>query len=714
MPRSAKQREVKNKKYDLVIVESSAKAKTINKFLGDKYVIKASNGHVRDLPKSKIGVDIENDYQPEYIQIRGKGDIIKQLKTQAAGADKVYLATDPDREGEAISWHIADMLNLKEDKINRIEFNEITKTAVTNAIKTPRALKIGLVNAQQARRVLDRLVGYKLSPFLWHKVKKGLSAGRVQSVAVKIICDRENEINEFVPKEFWTINAMLISEDKKDTIEVKFFGKDGKKVELTNEDEVKKVLSSIDKEKFSVYKIKKGEKFHHPSPPFTTSLLQQEASSRLGFTTRRTMLIAQQLYEGVELGKDGSVGLVSYIRTDSMRVSGEAIDAVREQIKVQYGEKYLHETPRIYKGKKNIQDAHEAIRPTYMHLKPDSIKQFLTAEQYKLYKLIYDRFFASQMADARYSTVSVELSSGGYEFHVSGAILKFKGYLAAYDNSSYTEEDGGKNAIPELYEGQLLDAKEINPKQNFTQPPSRYTEATLVKMLEEKGIGRPSTYSPIISTIQERGYIVKKARTLLPTDLGMIVNDIVKNNFKDIVNIEFTANLEDQLDEIENGSKNWKKLLDEYYRPFEKTLEDAESTVPRVELPVEESDEKCEKCGAMMVFKEGRFGRFLACPNYPTCKNTKAIIKALDVPCPKCGSRLIVKKTKNKKTFYGCEKYPECDFVSWDMPINEKCEECGSMMVLSRLPNGKGYKKCSNENCIKNAKKKKKDENAAK
>ncbi|MEZ4357606.1 MAG: type I DNA topoisomerase [Eubacteriales bacterium] len=709
MPRSKKQHE--NKKYDLVIVESSAKAKTINKFLGDKYVIKASNGHVRDLPKSKIGVDIENDYQPQYIQIRGKGDIIKQLKTQAANANKIYLATDPDREGEAISWHIADMLNLGNDKINRIEFNEITKTAVTNAIKAPRPLKTGLINAQQARRVLDRLVGYKLSPFLWHKVKKGLSAGRVQSVAVKIICDREKEITEFVAKEFWTITVLLISEDKKDTVEVKFFGKNGKKVELLNEGEVKKVLSGIDKEKFSVDKIKKGEKFNHPSPPFTTSSLQQEASSRLGFTTKRTMLIAQQLYEGVELGKEGSVGLISYIRTDSVRVSTEALAAVRDQIKVQYGEKYLYPEPRIYKGKKNIQDAHEAIRPTYMHIKPEKIKQFLTLEQFKLYKLIYDRFFASQMADARYSTVSLELSSGGYEFRTSGAILKFKGYLAAYDNN--LEDGEGKNAIPELSQGQLLDAKEITPKQNFTQPPNRYTEATLVRMLEEKGIGRPSTYSPIISTIQERGYVVKKARTLYPTDLGMIVNDIVKNNFKDIVDIEFTANLENQLDEIESGAKDWKRLLDEYYKPFEEILQNAETNVSKVELPVEESEEICEKCGAKMVYKEGRFGRFLACPNYPACKNTKAIIKTLDVPCPKCGNRIIVKKTKNKKTFYGCEKYPECDFVSWDMPINEKCEECGSLMVLSRLPNGKGYKKCSNENCVKNLKKKKKDDKTA-
>jgi DNA topoisomerase-1 len=698
------------KKYKLVIVESPAKAKTIGKFLGADYRIKASNGHIMDLPKSKIGVDVDHNYEPNYIQIRGKSTLIKELKTEAGNADTVFLATDPDREGEAISWHIANMLNLDQKKAIRIEFNEITKNAVTSAIKTPRQINIDLVNAQQARRVLDRLVGYKLSPFLWRKVKKGLSAGRVQSVAVKIICDREKEIQDFIPKEFWTITALLNNQAKTAQFEAKYFGTNGKKKELNNEDEATAVLKDIDGKDFVVKKIKKGQKSRHASPPFTTSTMQQEASRKLGFTTGRTMLIAQQLYEGVEVAEHGSVGLVTYIRTDSTRISEEALVAVRENILKNYGKSYLPEKPNFYKSKKNAQDAHEAIRPTYMDYTPDYVKPYLSREQHKLYKLIYERFVASQMTSAVYDTMAVDLDAGEQNFKASGSLLVFKGYLAVYDNSSETDEEEEKTILPPLSEGEVCAPKEILPKQNFTQPPVRYTEASLVRMLEEKGIGRPSTYAPIISTIQERGYVKKDGKVLIPTDLGFVVNDIMKDNFKDIVNIEFTAGMEDKLDDIENGDKEWKSVLDEFYRPFETTLTKAESTVERVALPVVESDEVCEKCGAKMVYKEGRFGRFLACPNYPACKNTKAVVNAIDVPCPKCGGRVLVKRTKSKKTFYGCEKYPACDYVSWDMPLKDLCPKCGGSMVLSRIGNGKSYKKCINPECPSHAKKKKAEE----
>lgn len=699
------------KPYKLVIVESPAKAKTIGKFLGGDFHIKASNGHIMDLPKSKIGVDVENNYEPNYIQIRGKSALVKELKSEAVSASQVYLATDPDREGEAISWHIANLLHLKQEEPIRIEFHEITKNAVTNAIKSPRKINIDLVNAQQARRVLDRLVGYKLSPFLWRKVKKGLSAGRVQSVAVKIVCDRENEIKNFISKEFWTI-AVFLTTEKKAEFEAKYYGTDGKKKELANEQETNDVLNDIKGKEFIIQKIKKGVKSRHASPPFITSSMQQEASRKLGFTTGRTMLIAQQLYEGVELAEHGSVGLVSYIRTDSTRISGEALQSVREFILNSYGKSYLPENANFYKSKKNAQDAHEAIRPTYMNYTPEYVKKYLSKDQFKLYKLIFDRFVASQMSNAMYDTMTVDIDAGSQNFKANGSILTFKGYLAVYDNSLETDEEEVKNVLPALTEGEICTAKEITPKQNFTQPPPRFTEASLVRILEEKGIGRPSTYAPIISTIQGRSYVKKEGKLLLPTDLGFVVNDLMKDNFKDIVNIEFTAGMEDRLDDIENGGKQWKSVLDEFYKPFESTLQKAEETVERVPLPVIESDEVCDKCGAKMVIKEGRFGQFLACPNYPDCRNTKPIINAIDVPCPKCGSRIVVKKTKTKKNFYGCEKYPECDYVSWDMPLKEQCAKCGANMVLSRIGNGKSYKKCSNENCETHAKKKKTQEKA--
>ena len=701
---STQKKTTKKKIYDLVIVESPAKAKTISKFLGKGYKVQASNGHVRDLPKSTLGVDLDNDFEPKYIQIRGKKDVVGALKTGAAGAKNIFLATDPDREGEAISWHIANMLGVDPGEVSRIEFNEITKKAVTGAIEKPRKIDLDLVDAQQARRVLDRLVGYKLSPLLWRKVKKGLSAGRVQSVAVRIICDREDEITAFVPEEFWTITALLNDPDKTHEFEAKFFGKDGKKLKIENNAQADEVLAAVRGQNFVISDVKTGMKRKSAPPPFTTSYLQQAASSRLGFTAKRTMLIAQQLYEGVELNGEGPVGLVTYIRTDSTRVSGEALTAVRAHISSQYGADYLPDKPNTFKKSKKAQDAHEAIRPSYLDHDPESLKEALTKDQYKLYKLIYSRFVASQMKPSVFETMAVTLDAGGYTFKASGSRMVFRGYTAAYKS----DEEQKDNMLPPLSAGGVCTAKEITPKQNFTQPPGRYTEATLVRALEELGIGRPSTYAPIISTIQDRRYVEKEGRTLKPTELGMIVNNLMKENFSDIVDVAFTADLETKLDDIENGGKEWKKLLRDFYTPFEQTLELADKNVKRVELPVKESDVVCEKCGRTMVYKDGRFGQFLACPGYPECKNTKPIVKYIDTPCPKCGKRIVEKKTsKSRKTFYGCEGYPECDFVSWDMPIGEKCETCGGMMVLRRLSNGNSYKKCANPDCASNKRKSK-------
>ena len=694
----------KKKKYDLVIVESPAKAKTIGKFLGSGFKVAASNGHVRDLPKSSLGVDLENDFEPKYIQIRGKKDVVSALKTGAAGATSIYLATDPDREGEAISWHIANMLGVDTHEVSRIEFNEVTKKAVTAAMESPRKIDHDLVDAQQARRVLDRLVGYKLSPLLWKKVKKGLSAGRVQSVAVRIICDREDEITAFVPEEFWTISAQLYDSAKTHEFEAKFFGKDGKKLKIVDKAGSDEVLAGITGKDFVIDSIKTGTKRKNPAAPFTTSYLQQAASSKLGFTAKRTMLIAQQLYEGVEIAGEGAVGLVTYIRTDSTRVSDEALGAVREYIGEKYGQDYLPEKPNTYKKAKKAQDAHEAIRPSYMKYTPEFLKNTLTKDQLKLYKLIYSRFVASQMKPSMFETMSVVLSAGDYTFKASGSRMLFKGYTAAYTAENEKTKD---NILPKLSEGEVCPVKRIEPKQNFTQPPSRYNEASLVRALEEKGIGRPSTYAPIISTIQDRRYIEKEGRALKPTELGVIVNNLMKENFADIVDVEFTAELENKLDDIENGGKQWKRLLGDFYGPFEKTLELADKNIERIILPVKESEIQCEKCGRMMVYKDGRFGQFLACPGYPECKNTKPIIKYIDTPCPKCAKRIVEKRSnKTKKTFYGCEGYPDCDFVSWDMPIEGKCETCGSMMTLRRLSNGKSYKKCSNPECATNQRKK--------
>jgi len=693
--------------YDLVIVESPAKAKTIEKFLGKGYRVTASNGHIRDLPKSKIGVDIENNFNPSYIVIRGRSSILKSLKDEAAKADKVYLATDPDREGEAISWHIAELLNLDVKDTCRIEFNEITKSAVDRAIQHPRAIDIDRVNAQQARRILDRLVGYKLSPLLWQKVKKGLSAGRVQSVAVKLIVDRENEIRSFVPEEFWTITALLSDQQEKNTFECKYYGKAGKKIELKNEEQTNSVLEAIKGKPFTIENVKKGTKQKRPFAPFTTSSLQQDASRKLGFTTKKTMMIAQTLYEGVSISSTETVGLITYTRTDSTRISKEAQDASHDYILQKYGKEYLPEKPNIYTGRKNAQDAHEAIRPTYMDKTPEMLKSSLTNDQYKLYRLIYTRFMASQMTPARYDTLSYDIDSVGYTFKAAGSRMTFKGYTIIYKENLPEEEE--KNEQLPLFEiGTVLKLSEITPKQNFTQPPQRYTEATLVKVLEEKGIGRPSTYSPIISTIQDRGYVAKESKALVPTELGEIVTDIMNDNFPNIVNVQFTADMEDNLDDIENEGEDWHKLIENFYTPFSKDLSTAEQKIEKVKIPDRPAGIKCEKCGAEMVYKQGRFGEFIACPNYPACKNTKAIKTTIKTPCPLCGGAIVVKKTSKGKNFYGCENYPECKFVSWDMPIDAKCDQCGAYMVMRKTGRGT-YKKCSNPDCTTNLKKKDKE-----
>ncbi len=688
---------------NLVIVESPAKAKTIEKFLGKGYAVRASNGHLRDLPKSKIGVDVENNFEPQYTTIRGKAQLIKTLKDEAKRSKKVYLATDPDREGEAISWHIANILGLDPAEVSRIEFNEITKDAVTSAIKNPRKIDMDRVDAQQARRVLDRLVGYKLSPLLWKKVKKGLSAGRVQSVAVKVIVDRENEIRNFKPEEFWTISAQLKKE--KQEFEARYHGTNGKKAELKNEADAQTVLDAVKGADFVVEKVKSGTRKKNALPPFTTSFLQQAASGKLGFTAKKTMMLAQMLYEGVPLKGGNTVGLITYMRTDSTRISGEAQTAALEFVKKTYGDEYAPQTPNVYRGRKNAQDAHEAIRPTYVDNTPDSVKQYLTNDQYKLYKLIYTRFLASQMNPALFETLSYDINANNHIFKASGSRILFKGHLAVYDSKT---DDDDQMMLPKTEEGEKLECLGVTPKQNFTQPPARYTEAALIKFLEERGIGRPSTYAPIISTIQDRAYVQKEAKSFIPTELGEIVTDLMAKNFADIVDITFTADMEEKLDGVEQEGEDWKKVISDFYGPFERDLESGEKNIEPVKLPEKISDVICEKCGANMVYKTGRFGEFLACPNYPECKNTKPIVKQIDVPCPKCGGKVVIKRGgKSGKNFYGCENYPNCDFVSWDKPLEEKCAECGAYMVEAKFRyGGKPYKKCSNPECSTNEKKK--------
>lgn len=661
----------------LVIVESPSKAGTIKKYLGKGYNVMASMGHVIDLPKSQLGIDEENNFQPRYITIRGKGDLIKELKKEAKNAKKIYLATDPDREGEAISWHLANTLGIDAKSKCRITFNEITKKAVTNAIKEPREIDEKLVCAQQARRVLDRIVGYKISPLLWKKVKKGLSAGRVQSVATKLICDREDEIQSFKEEEYWTIDANLLKGKKK--FSAKFYGKNNKKMDIKSKQEADKILEAIKNESFVVSEIKNSKKKKASPPPFITSSLQQEAGKKLGFTTARTMQTAQQLYEGVNIKGKGQIGLITYMRTDSLRLSQDALSEARNYIINNFGGSYLPNSAKVYKTKKNAQDAHEAIRPSYTELTPDSIKSSLTSDQYKIYKLIWERFIACQMNDAQLDVVSVTINANLYQFKVSGTTVAFDGFTLIYTESKDAEEEKSQK-LPPLEKGEILDVSSVGGNQHFTQPPLRYTEASLVKALEELGIGRPSTYSPTITTIINRGYIVRSKKNLVPTELGSIVNSLMKEHFSDIVDVEFTAGMEDSLDLVEEGKKDWHKIIGEFYDPFMISLKKAEEKIGNIEIKDEESDVKCDKCGRLMVYKQGKFGRFLACPGFPECRNTKTIVKEIGIKCPDCGGEIIEKKTKRGKLFFGCTSFPDCSFTSWDRPTKEKCEKCGGVM----------------------------------
>lgn len=679
----------------LVVVESPAKAKTIEKYLGKNYVVKASMGHLRDLPKSQFGIDVENDFNPKYINIRGKGDLIKSLKAAAKNADKVYLASDPDREGEAIAWHLAHILNIEEDDECRIVFNEITKPAIQNAVKTPRTINLDRVDAQQARRMLDRIVGYKLSPLLWRKVRKGLSAGRVQSVTVKLICDREKEIQNFISQEYWTIDTKLREKPKSAMFDAELATIDGVKLSVDNETVANEICSDLEKQSFVVKDVKKRQRQRKALPPFITSSLQQDASRKLGFTSRKTMMLAQQLYEGLELGRKGPVGLITYMRTDSTRVSELAQQEVRDFVHAEFGGEYLPEKPPVYSTKKS-QDAHEAIRPTSVLHTPDSVEKYLSKDQYKIYRLIWERFTASQMAPAVYDTLTIQIEAGKYGLKATGSQLKFAGFRAVYIESKDQDKDV---ALPELAIDQEIKLQKILPKQHFTEPPPRYNEASLVKTLEEKGIGRPSTYSPIIETILGRGYVVRVEKKFEPTELGFVVIDMLKEYFKSIVDAEFSASLENQLDEIAEGKIDKNQLLSEFYEPFAKTLEHAEEAIGHVELPVEVSDIPCEHCGKLMVVKQGRYGKFLACPGFPDCRNTKPLLKDTGVTCAKCGGSIVERKSKRGKHFYGCKNYPECDFVSWDMPLKENCAVCGSFMLKHNYKNGRFITYCSNEGC---------------
>ena len=680
---------------NLVIVESPAKAKTISKYLGKNYTVEASMGHVRDLPKSKLGVDIEDNFTPKYITIRGKGELIAKLKKAAKKADKIYLATDPDREGEAISWHLANILKISEDETCRIVFNEITKGAVKESIKGARKINLNLVDAQQARRVLDRLVGYEISPILWKNVKWGLSAGRVQSAALKLICDKEEEIKAFEPKEYWTVDCVLKKERKKFPIKLTKY--ENKKMEISNENEANKVISDLKENEYRVEKVKKGSRLKNPLPPFTTSTLQQEAAKKLNFITKRTMSIAQALYEGVDVKGFGTVGLITYMRTDSVRISEEAQGRAIEFIKESYGEEYIPEKLRVYKGKKNIQDAHEAIRPSHIEITPEIAKANLTPEQYKLYSLIWKRFIASQMASCALNTNSIDIANGKYTFKASGSTIKFDGFMKVYDYT--TEDDENDVLLPSLEEGEVLEPSSVEGKQHFTQPPARYTEASFVKLLEEKGIGRPSTYVPTISTLLSREYVIREKKNLIPTELGFIVNNIMSDYFKQIVDVDFTADMERKLDDIEEGNEVWTKVVEEFFAPLKVAIDKAEKEISKVVIEDKVSDVPCDKCGRMMVIKKGRYGTFLACPGYPECQNAKPIVEELDVPCPKCGGKVLVKRSKKGKKFFGCSNYPECDFVSWNEPIKEPCSECGSYMTIKFSKTKGKYALCSNSEC---------------
>lgn len=695
-------------KKTLVVVESPAKAKTIEKYLGRKYMVRASMGHLRDLPKSQFGIDVEHDFAPKYINIRGKGDLIKALKKDAKNADKIYLASDPDREGEAIAWHLAFILGIDPASDCRIVFNEITKPAIQEAVKHPRSINLDQVDAQQARRMLDRIVGYKLSPLLWRKVRKGLSAGRVQSVTVRLICDREKEIQAFQSEEYWSVGVKLrkgrsaMFQAELTQVDGKKLGineEDGKKFALHNEQETTALVEDLTQQVFAVAGVKRSERKRKPSAPFTTSSLQQDAARKLGFTSRKTMMLAQQLYEGIELGRHGATGLITYMRTDSTRISELAQQEAKDFLTESFGEAYVPSKPNIYVTGKKAQDAHEAIRPTSLQHTPESLEKYLNKDQLRLYTLVWQRFAASQMTPAVYDTMSVTIEAGSrYQLRAAGSQLKFAGFTKVYAGADTTKKEKDV-LLPDLAEQDELNLAKTLPQQHFTEPPPRYNDASLVKTLEEKEIGRPSTYAPIIETIQARGYVQRIDKHFQPTELGFVVVDMLETYFKDIVDVKFTANLENELDEIAEGKVNKNQLLREFYGPFEETLEEADQAIGHVELPVEVSNVQCELCGRMMVVKQGRFGKFLACPGFPECRNTKPLLRDTGVKCPKCGGSIVERRTRRGRTFYGCENYPDCDYTTWDTPQKETCEKCGSFLLKHHFKNGRGMLYCSNDAC---------------
>lgn len=686
----------------LIVVESPTKAKTISKYLGPNYVVMSSMGHVRDLPKSTLGVDVEDDFEPRYITIRGKGNIIKSLKDEAKKVDRVLLASDPDREGEMIAYHLKGYLQNVSDKC-RVEFHEITKDTIKKAVKTPRALDMDRIYAQQARRVLDRLVGYKLSPLLWAKVKKGLSAGRVQSVAIRMICDREDEINAFVPEEYWTLQADLQTDEG--MLATQLVRIDDVKAHIPNEETVKQIMSDLDGATYTIEQITQKSRTRNPVAPFTTSSMQQEAYRKYGILTKKTMQLAQQLFEGIDIGKGGVVGLISYMRTDSTRISPEAQKMAHDYIVENYGSEYAPDTPRVYHGKGKIQDAHEAIRPTDISRRPADVKPYLNAQQYKLYKLVWERFLASQMASAIIDTTTVDISAGRYTFRANGSVIRFPGFMQIYIESR--DEDGEKDELgllPTLTEGQKLPSTGLEPKQHFTAPPPRYTEAMLVKTLEEKGIGRPSTYAPIVDTILGRGYVVREDKHFYSTELGSVVVNMLKEGFPDIIDIDFTADMEASLDEVEEGKKDWRQIVSDFYGPFAEELKKAEDELEKVSLTPEYSGDTCEVCGRPMVYKLGRYGKFLACSGFPECHNTKAIVINAGVKCLACGGDIIQRKSRGGRVFYGCSNYPECKYVSWDKPIEETCPECGTQMAEKVFRTGQRVTLCPNQSCPTNKK----------
>ena len=683
-------------KPKLVIVESPAKARTISRFLGKSYHVEASQGHVRDLPKSRMGVDIENGYEPRYITIRGRGDILSRIRREAKNASHVFLATDPDREGEAISWHLAQVLDIDPASPCRIEFNEVTSRAVKAAVKQPRAIDIARVDAQQARRVLDRLVGYGISPLLWRKVRKGLSAGRVQSVATKMICDREEEVERFLPEEYWTVTASLAKDRTR--VSVRYVNGDGEAT-LRSREECERLACPAPGTRFTLSSLKTGEKRKYPAAPFTTSNLQQEASRKLNFTTQKTMQVAQQLYEGVDIPGHGSMGLITYIRTDSTRTSAEALESVRAMILSEYGPASLPQEPNRYQTRAGAQDAHEAIRPTDISISPESVRGALTRDQYRLYRLVYDRFVSSQMTPAVFTTMTADFTGEtGMACRFTAQKLTFPGFMAVYEEILDDDKAETSTALPPLKEGDVFTLEQTVPEQHFTQPPSRYTEASLVREMEEKGIGRPSTYAPTISTIIARGYVMRENRRLMPTQLGRVINDLMCENFPQIVDIAFTADMEEKLDSVEEEGADWRQVVDGFYRPFSEALERAEDAIEKIPVESEVSDKPCPECGAMLVYKMSRYGRFLACPNFPACRHTEPVLKAIDAPCPLCGSKILERTSHKGRRFFGCEKYPDCKFVSWEKPVAEKCPVCGGRMVEKRARD-KVYHVCVNETC---------------